>query len=249
MPERAEMIRQVGFAGTVLDAGCGGGQFARLIAEETGSPVVCVDVVSTDSSTDGRLPIQGDLHRLPIATSAVDGVWCANALMYAANPAVAMSELVRVCRPGGRIAVKEEDAGRDLMLSWAPDLDEAVRRAWTDALMNGEIDGDGFMGRRVPALMHESGLHAVDVRSWLIERSAPFSAAFQHFVRQAYLSYSEMYKRRLRPEMYQRMMLALDSSSETSLFRTRGAHVICIETVAVGLKATDRSFEPREVKL
>jgi ubiquinone/menaquinone biosynthesis C-methylase UbiE len=53
---------------------------------------------------------EGDAEALPYGDGAFDVVVSTFGVMFAARPTVAAAELVRVCRPGGRIAV----------LSWTP---------------------------------------------------------------------------------------------------------------------------------
>lgn len=233
MPERFAMVRDVGFGGLVLDAGCGLGHFTELIASQTGKAVICVDLMAsvTHALQAGRYHIAGDIHSLPLDSNVVDGAWCSNTLMYAREPYLAISELIRVCRPGALLAIKEEDSSRDLILSWRPELDMAVREAWGAALSYGEIAGDGYIGRRIPAILHTLALDNIRVRSYLIERTYPFAEYFQEYVRQAFLSYVHVYRRRLKPALFAELLGELDRSRPDSFFNRTGSHVICIETV------------------
>ena len=237
MPERSTMVREVGFRGVVLDAGCGLGQFSKLIASMTGEPVVCLDLASEEHVVGStQLRVTGGIDQLPLRSNSVDGVWCANSLMYLEDPRRGMAELVRVCRPGGKVVVKEEDSSRDLILSWDPILEAAVRQAWHEALSSDEITGDGYMGRRIPSLLGDVGLKSITIRSYAIDRAHPFEEDFQRYVTQAFMTYAEIYRQRLEPQLYSDLRRALDPDNRCNFFRAKGSHVLCIETVVSGQK-------------
>jgi SAM-dependent methyltransferase len=92
-----------------LDAGCGAG-LPGLLATLRGAKVAAFDA-STELTTiaQQRLPDadvrEADLEELPYADNSFDAVAVVNSLFYAADPTAALSELVRVTRPGGRIVV------------------------------------------------------------------------------------------------------------------------------------------------
>jgi SAM-dependent methyltransferase len=93
----------------LLDVGCGTG-LAMLLAARQGARVTGLDVaVPMLRIARERLPeavLQaGDLQALPFDDGTFDVVTAFNAVQYAADPAVAVAELARVTRPGGRVAV------------------------------------------------------------------------------------------------------------------------------------------------
>ena len=59
---------------------------------------------------------QGDVYRLPFEAASFDIVSCRFAFHHFETPAHALAEMVRVCRPGGRIvlcdAVASDDAAK-----------------------------------------------------------------------------------------------------------------------------------------
>jgi SAM-dependent methyltransferase len=93
----------------LLDAGCGAGLAAELAAARG------ADVSGLDASADllevarSRVPAahldQGDLEDLPYTDDTFDGVTAFNAIQYASDPARAVTELARVCRAGGSVAI------------------------------------------------------------------------------------------------------------------------------------------------
>jgi SAM-dependent methyltransferase len=95
----------------VLDAGCGGGRYARL-AGASGARVVGVDLseaVTKAAELCSDMPevliIQADLLDLPLADSAFDFVYSIGVLHHAPDPRRAFGQIARKVKPGGRLAV------------------------------------------------------------------------------------------------------------------------------------------------
>lgn len=93
----------------VLDAGCGAG-LAGLLASLRGAEVSTIDAsAALLEIAQKRLPEahlqEADLEDLPFADASFDAVLAVNSVFYAASPAAALHELVRVVRPGGRVVV------------------------------------------------------------------------------------------------------------------------------------------------
>jgi SAM-dependent methyltransferase len=102
----------------LLDVACGNGNLA-ILAARVGAAVTGVDI-APNLLEEGRerakaegLVIQfdeGDAEQLPYPDAAFDAVVSMFGAMFAPRPERAASELVRVCRSGGRIA----------MANWTP---------------------------------------------------------------------------------------------------------------------------------
>jgi len=102
----------------VLDVGCGAGQLA-LPAARAGAVVTGVDIATNlieqaqaRAGAEG-LAIrfdEGDAEQLPYDDAAFDVVLSLIGAMFAPQPERVAAELVRVCRPGGRI----------IMANWTP---------------------------------------------------------------------------------------------------------------------------------
>ena len=106
----------------VLDAACGTGIVARLANADIGmaGQVVGVDLsagmlaVARRVSASAQPPIDwrdGNLEALPLADGEFDVVLCQHGLQFVPMRGVAVAELHRVLRPGGRLALA---AWRDL---------------------------------------------------------------------------------------------------------------------------------------
>jgi SAM-dependent methyltransferase len=86
----------------ILDVGCGDGALAALL---TAPQVVCVDqsVAAVEAARARRLDAsRADVRNLPFADASFDVVMCNWTLYHVADLDRALSEIARVCRPGGR---------------------------------------------------------------------------------------------------------------------------------------------------
>ena len=95
----------------VLDAGCGGGRYARLLGVH-GARVVGVDLsaaVEKAAALCAELPgvaiVQADLLDLPVAERSFDLVYSIGVLHHTPDPRRAFAQIARRVKPGGRLAV------------------------------------------------------------------------------------------------------------------------------------------------
>ena len=95
----------------VLDAGCGGGRYARLLGEH-GARLVGVDLSSAVEKAaeicaefaDVAI-VQADLLDLPLADGVFDAAFSIGVLHHSPDPRRAFAEVARKVKPGGRLAV------------------------------------------------------------------------------------------------------------------------------------------------
>jgi SAM-dependent methyltransferase len=93
----------------LLDAGCGTGLAVRLAADR-GAVVSGLDAtaplleVARERTPDADLRV-GEIQALPYDDASFDVVTAFNSIQYAADPAAAVAQLARVCRPGGTVAI------------------------------------------------------------------------------------------------------------------------------------------------
>jgi SAM-dependent methyltransferase len=98
---------------SLLDVACGSGQLA-LIAARRGAKVSGVDIATNAIlAARGRAEMEGldvrfdegDAEALPYQTASFDVVASIFGAMFAPRPELVTAELLRVCRPGGTIAM------------------------------------------------------------------------------------------------------------------------------------------------
>lgn len=114
----------------VLDAGCGGGRYARVVGE-AGATVVGLDlseaVLAAREATVHLANVhllRGDLLRPPLAHESFDFIYSIGVLDHTPAPRQAFRSLVPLLRPGGRIAIW-------VYPRWRPTLE------WMNALQRG----------------------------------------------------------------------------------------------------------------
>ena len=101
---------------TVLDVGCGTGAAARFAAEKVGASgqVIGVDVNAGMLDVARSLPLvrgaviewhEKSAYALPLHDQSVDVVLCAQTLQFLNDRRLALSEMHRVLKPGGRVAI------------------------------------------------------------------------------------------------------------------------------------------------
>lgn len=99
----------------ILDIGAGAGDTARALTEDHGAVVVALDrsVTMAAAMRDRAVPrvLAADGHRLPFGSASFDGVLADRVLQHVADPEQVLDEMVRVLRPGGRIALADPDYG------------------------------------------------------------------------------------------------------------------------------------------
>lgn len=150
-----------------LDLGCGIGETTRSLAAQL--PRSCelvgveidhdlVEVARTMSSKESFKVIyqQGDANDLKFVDESFDFVFARALLMHMEEPRNVLSEMLRVCKSGGTVAVQEGDLGAQYCYptSWAyerlPDL-------W------GKLIQNAFIGREVWSLFQQVGYPSANV--------------------------------------------------------------------------------------
>jgi SAM-dependent methyltransferase len=169
----------------LLDAGAGTGDVARqLAAEVTGTgEVVALDFSETFLAAararhDGG-PVRyvtGDVCALQFADDTFDGVWCERVLQHVPDPDLAIGELVRVTRPGGRVCLTDTD-WLSLAFDGVPaDLAGAVI-GQMGSRMGSAVGHQNDMGRTLRRRLVGAGLREVEATPVTCFFGDPASAA------------------------------------------------------------------------
>jgi len=97
----------------VLDVGCGKGRFARVLREaEPDAEIWGLDISEEMLKfvPEGIATCAGSMTELPFADVFFDGAYATESLEHAVEIARALSEICRVVKPGGRIAIIDKNA-------------------------------------------------------------------------------------------------------------------------------------------
>jgi demethylmenaquinone methyltransferase/2-methoxy-6-polyprenyl-1,4-benzoquinol methylase len=106
-------------ASTVLDLACGTGDLCRGLATAGLRPVGMDLSFGMLAAARTEVPLcQADALRLPVADASIDGVTCGFALRNFVELGPFFTELGRVVRPGGRIALLEVAEPANPVLRW-----------------------------------------------------------------------------------------------------------------------------------
>jgi ubiquinone/menaquinone biosynthesis C-methylase UbiE len=169
-PERYRSVFDalgVGEGEEVLDVGCGTGGAARALAARFPGVgrVVGIDksetmVAEAGARTAAAAPEAAarvefrvaDAHRLPFPEASFDAAYALGVFEIVGEPRVALSEMARVLRPGGRVVVNGPDVD-----AWTID---SVDREVTRKVLHYACDFEtnGWVGRQLPAWCKELGL-------------------------------------------------------------------------------------------
>ncbi len=149
----------------VLDVGCGTGEEVRRLAAVVGPKgrVVGLDSPTmVEAAREGGVPknvefVVGDAHALSFGNESFDRYRAHRVYMHLRDPAAALSEAVRVVRPGGVVVVSEPDWG-----TIAIDADdEEVTRAVAETIQAAMVEP--WIGRRLLHLLRSAGLESVQI--------------------------------------------------------------------------------------
>jgi SAM-dependent methyltransferase len=101
----------------------------------------------------------GDVLELPFANGAFAGVRTERVLQHVRDPALALTQMTRVAKPGAAVVAIEPDWDT-LTVDGEPfEVSMAVCRRWADSIRNPRV------GRDLPGLMADAGLERVEARA------------------------------------------------------------------------------------
>jgi SAM-dependent methyltransferase len=161
-------LLRLGDGSSVLDVGCGTGNFTRNVATIVGATgrIIGLDLseamlsVANTNAKEVGLSIDyyvGSATALPFPDSSFDAARTERVLQYLDDPARAVVEMVRVTTPGGRIAATEVD--------WdgiSADWGALNRSIWRRAIVSiGDGAGNAWQGRETRRLFVDAGLRDI----------------------------------------------------------------------------------------
>lgn len=85
-------------SGHILDIGAGSQPYRRYLP--TNSSYISMELAETTTAD-----IHGDILSIPMGDRSFDGIMCTEVIEHVTDPVRALSELARVCKPGGRLYI------------------------------------------------------------------------------------------------------------------------------------------------
>ena len=175
----------------VLDLACGDGFYTRRIARRLGARggVTGADInlaylskASEETARErGRAAIDfvvASVDHLPFSDDTFDLVWCAQSLYSLPDPVVAIGRMARVVRPGGVVAVLENDTLHQVFLPWPVSLELPLRAAELRSLEETSRNSSKYyVGRRLAAIFAAAGLEPLQMTTHAFDRQAPLGEA------------------------------------------------------------------------
>jgi len=152
----------------ILDAGCGTGEDVQELSKLLGpeGQVIGLDFSQTMidiamlRGQETLFPVsflQGDLHQLPFADNIFDRCYADKTFQHLPNPKLALSELVRVMKPGGRLVIVDPDHDTHVLDTPYPEITRRFFRFRNEGMQQPDI------AHRQYALFQEYGLRDVVV--------------------------------------------------------------------------------------
>ena len=169
---------------TVLEVGCGTGVILRDLIALVGPGGRLAGIEPSRAALaaarrfcrgTGISLRHGDGAKLPFADNGFDLTLAVTVLLHVADPVAVVREMTRVTRPGGRVAVQDQDFGTVALAH--PD------RGLSDRILDGVVNHiyeEPYSGRRLPAILHATGLERVRWRTNVYQetRLTPYMQAF-----------------------------------------------------------------------
>jgi len=180
----------------VLDVPCGDGFFTACLARRMrpDDELVAVDLseaylAEAERRVSGiangpRLRFQtADAFHLPFADNYFDVVWCAQSMISLPDPVAALGEMLRVLKPGGRVAVLENDEIHHVLFSWPVELEleigHAMRRASRDRYGSSK---KLFAARHLRTMLKKAGFQPLRRETFAADRQAPFAPSTRAYL-------------------------------------------------------------------
>lgn len=175
-PDSTALLDRVGLrpGQSAIDLGCGPRGILDLLADRVtpGGRVVGLDAdpahtamaaeFVSDRSLTGVEIVTADARHTGLPSASFDLVHARTLLINLTEPAQVMAEMVRLAKPGGRVAVTEPDTEHALCYPPLPAFDRMGEIFRVALCRHG---ADPTIGRRAPELFRQAGLTGVGVES------------------------------------------------------------------------------------
>jgi ubiquinone/menaquinone biosynthesis C-methylase UbiE len=233
----------------VLDLACGDGSYSAWLVAQGGpeTEVCAVDLSKTwlDLAQDKAehagtaeqvRAVAASALSLPFRDNSFDFVWCAQSLYSLPEIIAVLAELRRVLRPGGTIAVLENDTLHQVLLPWPAELELRVRSAELAAIRHQADDPQKFyIGRELRRTLLRADFLDCRKRTYATNRVGPFSSEERTF----FLEYLRALRSSVAPHLPADELAELDRliAGPDSFLDDAEITVTCLDHVVWGFKA------------
>lgn len=161
---------------TIVDVGCGTGDFTRYLAllspgraRMVGVDARAASIKAAEAETKkaglskGVVFKVGDVNKLPLENNYADLTCCRTLLMHLPDPLIAVKEMARITRRGGSVVAVEPGGMRtfhDHKDQKFTELALAVEKAYREGIK--KLEGKDFaIGEKLPGIFQRAGLIGV----------------------------------------------------------------------------------------
>ncbi|HYH67595.1 MAG TPA: methyltransferase domain-containing protein [Urbifossiella sp.] len=230
---------------SVLDVPCGDGFFTALLArrlhpfgrvtaadQSDAYLAAAAETVAGAGDTTSVAFVKADAYHLPFDDAAFDVVWCAQSFISLDDPVAALEEMRRVTRPGGRVAVLEDDEFHRVVVNWPVELEVEVQRAAADASRARYGSKVALSpARRMRQFILDAGLTPRGKKTFAADRQTPFGPAARRFLRLHLRDSREFLADHLKPAALAALDRAIDPDDPESLLNREDATMTCLTTL------------------
>jgi Methylase involved in ubiquinone/menaquinone biosynthesis len=152
----------IGRSETILDLGCGTGEISYMLALTNPS----CSIIGMDRESKFVLENQGkfrdldnlkfqegDCFSLPFSDDSIDVCFCRYLFQHLRNPELALKEIYRVLKPGGKLGIFDIDKGLDIVFPVPQNHQKFIQ---AELMIKKLIKNDIYVGRKLFTLMNSS---------------------------------------------------------------------------------------------
>lgn len=232
----------------ILEIACGDGAYTGWLAERAGvdGSVTALDVSSAylEIAQNGNGHhaanidfVSSTIENMPFDDNTFDLTWCAQSLYSLADPVESVRLMRRVARPGGVLAVLENDTLHHILLPWPVEVELEVRRAeFLGFIDESKRPRKFYVGRQLREVFRQAGLENCRTQTYVTNRHAPLGAAERAFLEAHIAELQERCRPHLKPAMAEWFDRLSDPCSPVYILDNPDLTVTCIDHVVCGTK-------------
>lgn len=255
-PELKEIIQSLPIrrGERILDFACGDGSYARWLARRVGSAgkVLALDIspgfldaarrAARRSASGRRIQfLQADIHHRPLAENSLDLVWCAQSLYSLPDPIDALRRMAQAVRPGGQVAVLENDEFQHVLFPWPVEIELALKKAELLSFVEtSDRPRKYYVGRDLCRLFRAAGLSRCKAKGVVFTRQSPLDDAARSFFTGYLGDLLQRVGPHLEPSLHDLFDRLADPLSNLFLLSSPDLTVTCVNQVVLGLKSSQQ---------